>query len=92
MTFSRIHNVLSITVLIIYRNVGSSNSISIGRLVYSLPTLETRRLRGDEIEVFIIVNGYEDVDRNVLFRLEEGSRTRGRKTTLVNLRNSVGWT
>ena len=28
-----------------------------------LTTLETRRLRGDQIEVFKIVNGYEDVDR-----------------------------
>ena len=26
-----------------------------------LTTLETRRLRGDQIEVFTIVNGYEDV-------------------------------
>ena len=30
-----------------------------------LITLETRRLIGDQIEVFKIVNGYEDVDRNV---------------------------
>ena len=28
-----------------------------------LTTLETRRVRGDQIEVFKIVNGYEDVDR-----------------------------
>ena len=28
-----------------------------------LTTLETRRLRGDQIEVLKIVNGYEDVDR-----------------------------
>ena len=28
-----------------------------------LTTLETRRLRGDQIEVFKIVNGYEDIDR-----------------------------
>ena len=32
-----------------------------------LTTLETRRLRGDQIEVFKIVNGYEDVDRNMFF-------------------------
>ena len=44
-----------------------------------LTTLETRRLRGDEIEVFIIVNGYDDVDRNMFFKLKEGSRTRGTK-------------
>ena len=49
-----------------------------------LTTLETRRLRGDQIEVFKIVNGYEDVDRNMFFKLKEGSRTRGHKATLVN--------
>ena len=48
-----------------------------------LPTLETRRLRGDQIEVFKIVNGYEDVDRNMFFKLKEGSRTRGHKAALV---------
>ena len=29
-----------------------------------LTTLETRRLRGDQIEVFRIVIGNEDIDRN----------------------------
>ena len=29
-----------------------------------LTTLETRRLRGDQIEVFKILNGYENIDRN----------------------------
>ena len=48
-----------------------------------LTTLETRRLRGDQIEVFKIVNGYKDVDRNMFFKLEEGSRTRGHKAALV---------
>ena len=41
-----------------------------------LTTLETRRLRGDQMEVFKIVNGYEDVDRNMFFKLKEGSKTR----------------
>ena len=45
--------------------------------------LETGRLRGDQIEVFKIVNGYEDVDRNMFFKLIEGSRTRGHKAALV---------
>ena len=45
--------------------------------------LETRRLREDQIEVFKIVNGYEDVDRNMFFKLKEGSRTRGHKAALV---------
>ena len=48
-----------------------------------LTTLETRRLRGDQIEVFKITNGYEDVDRNMFFKFKEGSRTRGHKTALV---------
>ena len=33
-----------------------------------LTTLETRRLRGDQIEVFIILNGYEHIDRNLFSR------------------------
>ena len=33
-----------------------------------LTTLETRRLRGDQIEVFKIVNGYENIDYNIFFR------------------------
>ena len=48
-----------------------------------LTTLDTRRLRGDQIEVFKIVNGYEDVDRNMFFKVNEGSRTRGHKSALV---------
>ena len=48
-----------------------------------LTTLETRRLRGDQIEVFEIVNSYEDIDRNMFFQLKEGSRTRGHKAALV---------
>ena len=40
------------------------------RLLQSgLTTLETRRLRGDQIEVFKIVNGCEDVDKNLLFEM-----------------------
>ena len=34
--------------------------------------------------MFKIVNGYEDVDRNMFFKLKEGSRTRGHKAALVN--------
>ena len=33
-----------------------------------LTTLETRRLRGDQIEVFKILNGYEKIDRNIFSR------------------------
>ena len=33
--------------------------------------------------MFKIVNGYEDVDRNMFFKLKEGIRTRGHKAPLV---------
>ena len=33
-----------------------------------LTTLEIRRPRGDQIEVFKTVNGYEDVYRNIFFK------------------------
>ena len=33
--------------------------------------------------MFKIVNGYEDIDRNIFFKLKEGSRTRGHKAVLV---------
>ena len=48
-----------------------------------LTTLEPTRLRGDQIEVFKIVNGYEDVDRNMFFKCKEGNRTRGHKAALA---------
>ena len=31
----------------------------------SLTAQETRRLRGDQIEVFKILNGYENINRNI---------------------------
>ena len=32
-----------------------------------LTTLETRQLRGDQIEVFKVLNGYENIDRHFFF-------------------------
>ena len=46
---------------------------------YGLTTLETRRLRGDQIEGFKILNGYE----NILFSVKEGRRTRRHGVTLA---------
>ena len=48
-----------------------------------LTTLETRRLRGDQIEVFNILNRYENIDRNMFFSLKKDSRTRGHEVKLV---------
>ena len=35
---------------------------------YGLTTPQTRRLRGDQIEVFKILNGYENIDNNIFSR------------------------
>ena len=48
-----------------------------------LTTLETRRLKGDQIEVFKLLNVYENIDRNIFFLLKKDSRTRGYEVTLV---------
>ena len=48
-----------------------------------LTTLETRRLRGDQIEVFKILNGYENIDYNIFFEIKESKITRGHNYTLV---------
>ena len=48
---------------------------------YGLTTLETRRLREDQIEVFKILNGY--IDRNICFTVKEERRTRGHGVTLA---------
>ena len=48
-----------------------------------LTILETSRLRGDQIEVFKILKGYENIDRNMFFSLKKDSRTRGHEVKLV---------
>ena len=48
-----------------------------------LTTLETRRFRGDQIEVFKILNGYENIARNIFFSAIEERRTRGHGVTLA---------
>ena len=39
-----------------------------------LRTPETKRLRGDQIDVFKILNGYENIDRNMFFSLKKYSK------------------
>ena len=36
-----------------------------------LTTLKTMRLRGDQIEMYKILNGYEHIDRNIFYRLRK---------------------
>ena len=48
-----------------------------------LTTLETRRLRGDQIEVFNILNGYENIDSNIFFKIKQSKITRRHNFTLV---------
>ena len=50
-----------------------------------LATLETRRLRGDQIEVFKILNGYENIDSNIFFEIKESKITRGHNSDCVNM-------
>ena len=50
---------------------------------YGLTTLETRRLRGDQIEVFKILNGYANIDSNIFFEIKESKVTRGHNFPLV---------
>ena len=42
-----------------------------------LTTLETRRIRGDQIEVFKIIHGYEGLNKDMFFKIKNDSRTRG---------------
>ena len=48
-----------------------------------LTTLETRRLRGGQIEVFKTLNGYENIDSNIFFEIRQIKITRGHNFTLV---------
>ena len=48
-----------------------------------LTTLETRSLRGDQTEVFKILNSYKNIDRNMFFTVKKDSSTRGHEVKLV---------
>ena len=48
-----------------------------------ITTLKTRRLRGHQIEVFKTLNGYDNIDRNILFSINEERRIRGHGITLT---------
>ena len=42
-----------------------------------LPSLQYRRLRADQIEVFRIINGIDCCNKDFLFEIKQGTRTRG---------------
>ena len=48
-----------------------------------LTTLETRRIRGDQIEVFKIIHVYEELNKDKFFKIKNESRTRGHSLALV---------
>ena len=47
-----------------------------------LTTVVTRRLRGDQNGGFMILNGYGNVDRNIIFSLKKDCETRGHEYRL----------
>ena len=60
------------------------------RLKYlGLTTLETRRLRGDMLETFKIVTGKENLNRDIFFKLDNNSTTRGHNLKLIKPRNRL---
>ena len=49
----------------------------------SLTAHETTRLRGNQIEVFKILNGYEYIDRNSYFSFKKERMTRGHGVSIA---------
>ena len=41
------------------------------------------KITGDQIEVFKILNGFENIDSNIFFEIKESKITRGHNFTLV---------
>ena len=46
-----------------------------------LTTLETGWLRGDQIEVYKLLNGYENINRNSFVSFKKDNRTREHEVT-----------
>ena len=42
-----------------------------------------KEVREDQIEIFKILNGYENIDRNMFLSLKKDSRTRGHEIKLT---------
>ena len=50
-----------------------------------LTTLETRRVRGDQIEVFKITHGIEGLDSGMFFKYRTDNGTRGHSWALAKI-------
>ena len=48
-----------------------------------------RRWRGDKIELFKILNGHENIDHHIFFKIKTGKITRGHDFTLVKGQNRL---
>ena len=55
---------------------------------FGLTTLETRRLRGDLIDVYKLFKGYDDVDFNVFFKLSS-THLRGHELKIYKTRTQL---
>jgi len=70
--------------------VGLYNLSYEGRLkVCELTTLEKRRIRGDLIETYKILKGFENVDHKKFFHLNSDCKTRGHSLKLSKCRSSL---
>ena len=47
------------------------------------------KIEGDQIEVFKILNGHENIDPNIFFKIKTGKITRGHDFTLVKWQNRL---
>ena len=56
-----------------------------------LTNLETRRIRGDQIEVFKIMQGYERLNKDMFFKIKNDGRTRGHSLALVKCHYTTDW-
>ena len=54
-----------------------------------IPTLQFRRLRTDMIQVYKILNGYQDIDTECFFTVDSDSYTRGQPLKLKKIRGNT---
>ena len=57
--------------------------------VCNLTTLQKRRVRGDLIEAFKLIRGFENLDYRTFFNLNNSNRTRGHRYKLVKNRSRL---